>query len=237
MASKRWLRWLFGVGASAMVAACVSSSFSDGIFACDPITAPECPPGLVCAADRRCRASSILLDGSAPDTAGPTDAASDAGALPQPLLGDAQSGGAPSSTLDDGHARAFRFLASASGSVSRLAIQIDPSNQAATIMLGLYDDYYVHPGHLLATADVDATSPGWRTVSVSETRVTQGEPYWIAVLSKTPGQPVTFVGNAAKGAADAEDTSEGRLATLPTIWPSGVEMDQSPICAYASPAF
>ena len=39
--------------------ACVSDFFADGRFTCDLDGAAECPPGLLCASDGRCRANEL----------------------------------------------------------------------------------------------------------------------------------------------------------------------------------
>jgi len=59
----------------ALFVACLDDAFEDGRFACDPAGAAECPPGLTCASDGRCRSSDIVVGGDvvAPDVL--TDAA------------------------------------------------------------------------------------------------------------------------------------------------------------------
>jgi hypothetical protein len=71
---------LIAFGALAAFSGCVSDFFADGRFACDPRGTAECPPGLVCASDGRCRTSEIAVTDAGTDVAAPIeDAASPPG--------------------------------------------------------------------------------------------------------------------------------------------------------------
>lgn len=53
---------------AAIVWACVDAAFSEGQFTCDPRGKAECPPGLICAADGRCRSIEVKLTDAGPDS-------------------------------------------------------------------------------------------------------------------------------------------------------------------------
>lgn len=55
------------VSAALCVWACVESAFSEGQFSCDPGGKAECPPGLLCADDGRCRSLQVILDDAGTD--------------------------------------------------------------------------------------------------------------------------------------------------------------------------
>jgi hypothetical protein len=210
------------------LAACVSTSFQEGTFACDPVAAPSCPPGLVCASDGRCRSSA---DGGLDATA-PADGGSDARDAAV-LVGDPRAGSA-SDQVDPGHGIAFPFVANASGAVGRLFVLIDVTNRAATVEIGLYDTYFDHPGQRLAVADIQDPKPGWSSVAVSPAAVSASETYWLALFSKTPGTPVVFDADPLSSDVHGEYTIESDLTELPARWNSGVTFSRLPACAYAT---
>ncbi len=78
------------LGAVAL-AACVSDFFEDGRFTCE--SSPTCPPGLICASDKRCRAQEVTIADAAIDieepfpdsgTATPPDSCTSAAWTSQP---------------------------------------------------------------------------------------------------------------------------------------------------------
>jgi hypothetical protein len=124
----------------------------------------------------------------------------------------------------------------AGGTVAKLSILIDESNQSSQIEIGLYSENFGHPGKLLTHGDLDSPTPGWHTVTVGPAGVSKGEPYWLAVVSKTPGVPVTFKADAAAPSGFSEATAD-KLTSLPPNWVSGSSRapDAPRICAYAAP--
>jgi hypothetical protein len=215
-------------------AACVSSSFSDGTFACDPVDAPACPSGLVCAGDGRCRSTRSSADGAPRDASAdaPGDVA-DATAPAPPLLGETREGASVDSA-SYGVAVAFPFVAKSSGVVGSLSVLLDASNRASTVEIGLYDDYFMHPGQRLASGDVREALAGWNAVTTSPATIEAGATYWIALISKTPGTAVVFDEDPASRQVHGEFTADSDLTELQSFWNSGAGFDRRPICAYAS---
>ena len=113
--------------------ACVSSDFADGVYACEPIANPACPPGLVCAGDGRCRVSASAGAEGGEDRLATSDASADAPVeLPSKnLVGNARDGGLVDETFANDSPVAFPFDALESGTVGRLSVHIDPSNVAS----------------------------------------------------------------------------------------------------------
>lgn len=59
---------LVALVSAAIVWACVDSAFSEGQFTCDPRGKAECPPGLLCAADGRCRSIEVKVTDAGVDS-------------------------------------------------------------------------------------------------------------------------------------------------------------------------
>src|SRR4029079_9926459 len=113
--------------------------------------------------------------------------------LPGVILGDSSIERTPdASSL--GMVEANQFTATASGTVSSLAIYLDSSNQASALGLALYSDAAGVPGSLIAHGSLPTVQNGaWNSVAIPPTSLVAGTRYWIARLSTSGGDLVTRI--------------------------------------------
>jgi hypothetical protein len=132
-----------------------------------------------------------------------------------------------------GMAEAFKFTATAGGTVDSLAVYLDASNTASQVVVGLYDANNANPGSLLVAGTITNPLAGnWNTVSVPGVTVTAGATYWIAVLGPASKGIARFRDRATGTAAQA--SAQTSLSTLPATWTPGTNYANSPISAYAA---
>lgn len=135
-----------------------------------------------------------------------------------PVLGDSVV--EPTADASDlGTAEANRFVTGAGGTVGRLSIYVDPSNQATRIALGIYSDASGVPGSLLAQGALDTVrSGGWNDVAIPATALSTSTPYWIARLALAGGPLVTRVESSA---TNPDRTDTRTVAALPSTFDAG----------------
>jgi hypothetical protein len=127
-----------------------------------------------------------------------------------------------------GTAEAFAYQASASGTVTSLAVYLDPSNQASEVRVGLYADLPAHhPGTLLTSGVISSPAKGsWNTVGVPAASVINGNRYWLALLAPTGKGWVNF--RAVTRGSASETSQSSRLSGLPLTWAKGQATKASP---------
>jgi phosphatidate phosphatase APP1 len=141
---------------------------------------------------------------------------------------------AASDNNPSGVAEAFRYTATASGTLTKLSIYVDGNNSANQIVVGIYTNSGSnHPGTLLTQATItNPVKPGWNTVTVPSTGVTNGTVYWIAVLGPSGGGTAQFRDTAVGG--KSETSAQSNLTTLPATWTTGSAYTNAPMSAYGS---
>jgi hypothetical protein len=125
------------------------------------------------------------------------------------------------------------------GTVRHLTFYLD-NNDAATVLLGLYDDSGGHPSRLLAQGMVlnPATySARWYTVDVPATAISGNTPYWLVGLVplSDPGRGLNFrYARNTPPTENGEHDSRLDLTVLPATWSSGSLFPNTTISSYAS---
>jgi outer membrane protein assembly factor BamB len=146
------------------------------------------------------------------------------------LLGDQ----AIESTIDSntaGSAEAFQTTASASGTLGTLSVYLDSTSTAQNVYLGLYGDNSGHPGSLLTQGSTTTPVRGaWNNFTVTQTTITAGVRYWIAILGTGSGKPI-FRDRSA-GNCKSESSSQAALSSLPSAWSTGTVYADCPLSAY-----
>jgi hypothetical protein len=131
-----------------------------------------------------------------------------------------------------GTANAFQLTATA-GTLNTLAIYLDQTNTATTVVLGVYSDNGGNPGTLLTQGRITAPTNGaWNRVAVPPITLVGGSRYWLVVLAPQGGGTVQFWDKANGGAAIV--SYQTTLTSLPTSWQSGERYAGSPPSAYGS---
>jgi hypothetical protein len=131
-----------------------------------------------------------------------------------------------------GTANAFQLTAAA-GTLNTLAIYLDRTNTATTVVLGVYSDNGGTPGTLLTQGTIIAPTNGaWNRVAVPPITLVAGRSYWLVVLAPQGGGTVQFWDKAIGGAAIV--SNQTTLTSLPTSWQSGQRYPGSPPTAYGT---
>jgi hypothetical protein len=142
------------------------------------------------------------------------------------LIGDRQDYTIP------GTANAFQLTATA-GTLNTLALYLDRTNTATTVVLGVYSDNGGAPGTLLTQGTITAPTNGaWNRVTVPPITLVAGGSYWLVVLAPQSGGTVQFWDKGSGGAAIV--SYQTTLTSLPTNWQSGERYAGSPPSAYGS---
>jgi hypothetical protein len=148
------------------------------------------------------------------------------------LVGDASVEAAPIGVLA-GHAEAYPYVATTTGTLSHLSAFVDSTSHAVHVGIGLYSNTVDnHPGTLLGMGTtVGPVAGAWATVAVRPVAVQAGETYWIAVVTRD--FVLRLRGTALGGLAVT--SAETTLSSLPTTWTTGGTIDVAPASAYGSP--
>jgi len=131
-----------------------------------------------------------------------------------------------------GQAEAFQAVASASGTLTALAVFVSARNTSTTVYFGLYADNGAgHPGMLLVQGSISPPKSGaWNLIAVSPLGISSGTTYWLAVLGT--GNPLWFRDSTA-GSCAAESSSSNTLTSLPSVWSTGQQWpNRCPVSAY-----
>jgi outer membrane protein assembly factor BamB len=131
-----------------------------------------------------------------------------------------------------GIAEAFQSTAVASGTADSISFYVAPTSSATQMVIGVYSDKGGHPGTLLAqTSTSQLVNGGWNTLALPNTQITQGSPYWIAILG-TSGT-VRFQ-DRSHGGCSGETNATNNLTTLPALWTTGQTYTDCPLSSYIS---
>jgi hypothetical protein len=132
-----------------------------------------------------------------------------------------------------GTANAFQLTATAAGTITTLAIYLDPTSTATRAMLAVYSDSGGNPGALLTQGTISSPTAGaWNRVAVPAISVTAGSQYWLVVLAPSGGGTIQFRDTENGGAAIV--SAQTTLTGMPGAWQSGERYPGSPISAYGS---
>jgi hypothetical protein len=126
------------------------------------------------------------------------------------------------------------MTATTSGTARVLSVYLDASSAAKQVVVGIYTNSASgHPGNLLTQATIAHPIAGaWNVATLPSTiALTQGQPYWIAVLGPTGTGTVQFRDRTASGTS--ETSRQTTLTSLPATWATGTIYDNAPLSAYA----
>jgi hypothetical protein len=136
-----------------------------------------------------------------------------------------------------GAAEAFKTIAGASGTVTKITVYVDSGSTASTLDAGLYADSNGHPGALLTQGSLNApVASAWNDVLVPAAQLTSGTTYWIALLGPSGSGTLRFRSHGAPGGSSAETSSQSNLTTLPSAWSTGSPNSDGPFSAWAAGA-
>jgi hypothetical protein len=137
-------------------------------------------------------------------------------------------------SLRAGHAKAFDFQASISGSGELAHLYVDARNASHTLTVGLYSNAAGNPGSLLSAGTISNVQAGtWNTVSLAPSTVQAGETYWLAVL----GEGGTLrIRDRSTGPCASQTDAQSSLKAMASSWSVGVTSSICPISAYVSGA-
>ncbi len=132
-----------------------------------------------------------------------------------------------------GTAEAFPVVATFSGQVNSLSLFVDSSNNAPTIQVGVYANYYGHPSALMTQAAIQAPAPGqWNSVAVPPLQVSKGNQYWIALLGLNGKVKFRDVGGYRS--CYSETSKQTSLTSLPASWWTGSRWSSCVISMFGS---
>ncbi len=137
---------------------------------------------------------------------------------------------AASDSNSAGSAQAYVYTAVASGSVTRISLDV-AATTSGSVQVGLYSDAGGSPGTLLTAGTISAPSTGWHTVVVPSASVVGGTKYWLAILDVS-GTVSYFDTNGWGSPAPMEASTN--LTTLPAAWSAGTVWPAGPASIYAS---
>jgi hypothetical protein len=132
-----------------------------------------------------------------------------------------------------GTAEAFRTTALAGGTLTKIAVYVDTTSAATSLVAGLYSDSPGHPKTLLSQGTLAAPVKGaWNVVTVPGAAVASGTTYWVAILSPNGTGTLRFRDRCCGRGTIAETHSATTLATLPAAWTTGSVYQDGPFSAY-----
>ena len=148
------------------------------------------------------------------------------------LLGSTTIGNQQDYTIP-GTANAFQVAAKTSGTITTLAVYLDRTSTATTVILGVYSDRGGSPGTLLTQGTIAAPVNGaWNRVAVPAVAVTAGSVYWLVVLAPSGHGTIQFWDTSGGGSAIV--SAQTTLTSMPTTWQNGARYPGSPISAYGA---
>ncbi len=116
-----------------------------------------------------------------------------------------------------GHASAFAYRASSSGTVTAVTLYVHSrGSRAARLGVAIYTDAHGHPGSLV-TRGVrnDPPARAWDRIAVRATRLSAGRRYWLAVL---PSRGRIALRYEATRACRREIGRRAKLTRFPSRW-------------------
>ena len=132
-----------------------------------------------------------------------------------------------------GMAEAFQATASAGGTATQMAVYLDASSTAKSVVLGLFADTNGHPGTLLTQGVIGAPVAGaWNTLAIAPVALTSGQAYWLSILAPAGAGTVRFRDTA--GGGRSETSSTVTLSGLPSVWRTGATYPDGALSMYLS---
>ena len=123
------------------------------------------------------------------------------------------------------------------GYLQSITAYLDTGNDGDDYYLGIYSDNNGQPKTLLAISDAGTESgEGWKTLSVSETKLTAGT-YWLAIGLKGSQQKIFYpkgVTFYSDGSGDTKSTSIDKKTTIPNSWPGTKYSSSATISIYGT---
>jgi hypothetical protein len=160
---------------------------------------------------------------------------SDVDSLIRGVLGSQQLGSHADET-DAGRAKAFRYEAPGTGTLTALTFYLDKASKAKQVVVGVYSDKNDHPGTLLGKARTTSPVNGdWNTLTLGQpVSVDGGASYWIAILSPQAERKITYRDECCPGHGPSPaETSPDHLRDLPATWQTGARYPHDgPLSAY-----
>jgi hypothetical protein len=149
-----------------------------------------------------------------------------------PLVGNSAIAATPDSN-SAGMAEAFQATASAGGTATQMAVYLDASSTAKSVVLGLFADTNGHPGTLLTQGVIGAPVAGaWNTLAMAPVALTSGRAYWLSILAPVGAGTVKFRDTA--GGGRSETSSTVTLSALPAVWHTGTTYPDGALSMYLS---
>ncbi len=142
-----------------------------------------------------------------------------------------------------GHGEVYAMTAARTGPVLALRLHLDPTSEAARMILGVYADIAGEAGALLASAPVEHPVAGaWNEARLAQPLpLTAGTSYWFALLDPADSGGILRWNDRASATPGSERTSrDADLAALPANWFVGQKYDAGPVSGVAigpDPAF
>jgi hypothetical protein len=131
-----------------------------------------------------------------------------------------------------GTAEAFQVTPVKSSIITSVRVYLDDSTTAKELTVGIYKNKKSgHPGKLLAQGKISSLKAGaWNSIPVSAVSVTEGRPYWIAILG-TEGQ-IAFLDQVGSSTGLMETSASTELEKLPRQWKGSITQPKAAMSAY-----
>ena len=121
-----------------------------------------------------------------------------------------------------GSAEAVRFTATSSGTAGKVFMYIDSGSISVPVVVGVYSDVAGSAGSLLSAVTFNAPVPGtWNVGTTSPLTITQGTPYWIALLCPSGTGTLHYRRDSTASTPDFSEFSTS-LSALPATWPTAM---------------
>lgn len=132
-----------------------------------------------------------------------------------------------------GSAEAWLTTASATGSVTTLAVYVDANSTSNNAFVGVYTNGTTnHPKTLLVSAAFVPVRSTWNMVTIPATNVTANTKYWVALLGLGSGT-LAFRDKTAN-TCNSETSSSSSLSALPASWTTGHVWGSCPVSIYGT---
>jgi hypothetical protein len=135
-----------------------------------------------------------------------------------------------------GTAESFQYTATGSGPATGFHVFLDATNDAETVIVGVYTDAGGEPGRLISTGrSSSVTNGGWNAVPISPMTVEAGTRYWLAILGPRGDGVIRFRDlpdpEGGPTRLSAQHGLSARLG-LPVTWRTGTEFGNAPASMY-----
>ena len=135
-----------------------------------------------------------------------------------------------------GTAESFQYTAGASAAVSTFHVYLDASNEAKTVIVGVYADRDGEPGALLSTGRSSTVSSGeWNAIPVQPLNLEAGGKYWLALLGPRGDGVIRFRDLPDPEGGPTRLSAQQYLSAwrgLPSAWYTGRDYANAPASLY-----